>query len=88
MPSSKKGRKKGSQVPAADALSSPAPPRRNDAGLPFEDHVLRPPSSPSKVDSPAGSKGPRDLKIDEVSNGSTTFELTSASRDLHGSNIS
>jgi len=63
MPSAKKGKKKGSQVPAADPLSSPAPPRRNDDGLPFDERAPQPSPSPSGVHSPAGSKGPQDLKL-------------------------
>jgi len=82
MPSAKKGRKKGSQIPAVDPLSSPAPPRRNDGGLPLDDRIPQPPSSPSGVHSPTGSKGSQDFKIDEVSKESATSELTSPSRHL------
>ena len=83
MPSSKKGKNKtGSPAPAADPLSSPVASRRNDAGRPpLADRVPQPSSTPSGDDSPAGSKGSQDLKIDEVSKGGATSELTSASRD-------
>ena len=89
MLSSKKGKnKKSSPVPAADPLSSPVASRRNDAGrLPSGYRVPQPSSAPPGDVSPAGSKGSQDLKIDEVSKGSATSELTSASRDLQGNNI-
>ena len=83
--SAKKGKKKGSQIPAVDPLDLPASPRRNDVFTP-QVRVPQPSSPPSGVPSPPGSKSSQDLKNDEVSRGSATSELTSTSRDLQGSN--
>jgi len=83
--SAKKGEKKGSQIPAVDPLDLPASPRRNDVFTP-QVRVPQPPSPPSGVPSPTGSKSSQDFKIGEVSKGSATSELTSTSRDLQGSN--
>ena len=66
MPSAKKGKKKGSQIPAVDPLDSPAPPRRDDGGPPFDDRVPQPSSPPSGVHSPTGSRSSQDFKIDEA----------------------
>ena len=83
MPSAKKGKKKGSQIPAVDPLDSPALPRRNDDSPPPITGVPQTSSSPSGVHSPSGSQGSQDFKIDEVSNASALSEITSPSRDLH-----
>ena len=81
MPSAKKGKKKGSQIPAVDPPDPPALPRRNDDGLPPLIGTPQQSSPPSGVNSSSGSQVPQDYKIDEVSNASATSGITSPSCD-------
>ena len=83
MPSAKKGKKKGSQIPAVDPPDPPALPRRNDDGLPPLIGTPQQSSPPSGVNSSSGSQVSQDYKIDEVSNASATSGITSSSCDLH-----
>ena len=82
MPSAKKGKKKGSQIPAVDPPDPPALPRRNDDDLPPIIGTPQQSSPPSGVNSSSGSQVSQDYKIDEVSNASATSGITSPSCDL------
>ena len=80
--SAKKGKKKGSQIPAVDPPDPPALPRRNDDDLPPITGTPQQSSPPSGVNSSSGSQVSQDYKIDEVSNASATSGITSPSCDL------